>query len=86
MVGKAELFDVMVDTVLGEIAEATDDQLPWQDRLTKVARDNWALFRRHPWLLHAPTSRAILGPNVIMKYELELQAIDGIGLTDLEMD
>ena len=30
--------------------------------------------------------RPVLGPNVIARYEHELAAIDGIGLTDIEMD
>ena len=30
--------------------------------------------------------RPVLGPNVTARYEHELQAIDGIGLTDIEMD
>ena len=30
--------------------------------------------------------RPVLGPNVTARYEHELAAIDGIGLTDIEMD
>ena len=30
--------------------------------------------------------RPVLGPNMIARYEHELAAIDGIGLTDIEMD
>jgi tetracycline repressor-like protein len=30
--------------------------------------------------------RPVLGPNVIARYDYELQAVDGIGLTDVEMD
>jgi hypothetical protein len=32
------------------------------------------------------TNRPVLGPNLIAKYDYELQAIDGLGLTDVEMD
>ncbi|WP_433301563.1 TetR/AcrR family transcriptional regulator C-terminal domain-containing protein [Actinoplanes sp. CA-030573] len=58
----------------------------WRGRLERVARDNWALYLRHPWLLQVATSRPPLGPNVIAKYDHELRAVDGIGLTDIEMD
>jgi hypothetical protein len=52
-----------------------------------VAWRNWELYRRHPWLLQvAATSRPPLGPNVIAKYDQELRAVDGIGLTEVEMD
>jgi AcrR family transcriptional regulator len=85
--GKAELLDVMLDAVLGE-AEVPDDAAGgWRERLEAVARENWALFHRHPWVLQVATvNRPPLGPNVIAKYDRELRAVDGIGLTDVEMD
>ncbi|XVV07710.1 TetR/AcrR family transcriptional regulator [Actinosynnema sp. CA-248983] len=83
--GKAELVDVMVDTVSAETAR---DDVPggWRARLAHLARENWALCLRHPWLLDCPGARAVLGPNVAAKYDHELRAVDGIGLTDVEMD
>jgi AcrR family transcriptional regulator len=83
--GKAELVDVMLDTVLGEVIEG-DDSGGWRERLERVARDNEALYHRHPWLLHVATTRPSLGPNMIAKYERELRTVEGIGLTDIEMD
>jgi AcrR family transcriptional regulator len=85
--GKAELLDVMLDVVLGE-AEVPDDVAGgWRERLEAVARENWALFHRHPWVLQVATvNRPPLGPNVIAKYDRELRAVDGIGLTEVEMD
>jgi AcrR family transcriptional regulator len=92
--GKAELVDLMLDLVCGEAVQpadstdATDDGPGgWRARLDGVARRNWALLRRHPWLLQiAATARPPLGPNVIAKYDHELQAVEGVGLTDVEMD
>jgi AcrR family transcriptional regulator len=86
--GKAELIDLMVDAVLQETAElytpASDD---WRARLEAVARANWALYERHPWLLHvAASGRPPLGPGVMAKYELELRAVDGSGLDEVAMD
>ncbi|MGW4293118.1 TetR/AcrR family transcriptional regulator [Micromonospora chersina] len=84
--GKGELLDVMLDTVYGETARPDEVPGGWRDRLAQIARENFALYLRHPWLLQVATTRPPLGPNVIAKYEYELRAVDGIGLTDLEMD
>ncbi|MGW2152865.1 TetR/AcrR family transcriptional regulator [Nonomuraea sp. NPDC001699] len=84
--GKPELLDVMLDTVYGETARPEDVPGGWRDRLELIARENFALYLRHPWLLQVASSRPVLGPNVTAKYDYELRAIDGIGLTDLEMD
>ena len=84
--GKAELIDLMLDTVLGETARP--DELPdgWRARLELVARENLALFHRHPWMLELVTFRPPMGPGVIAKYDFELRALEGIGLSDVEMD
>jgi AcrR family transcriptional regulator len=84
--GKAELIDLMLDTVLGEAPRP--DELPehWRARLELVARENAALFHRHPWMLEIVTFRPPMGPGVMAKYDFELRALEGIGLTDVEMD
>ncbi|TDQ46329.1 TetR/AcrR family transcriptional regulator [Actinorugispora endophytica] len=84
--GKSELVDVMVDTVHGELGRHHEAPGGWRARLELIARDNWALCHRHPWLLQVLTSRPPLGPNISLDYEYQLRAIDGIGLSDLEMD
>lgn len=83
--GKGELIDVMLDTVYRELPlrEVTGD---WRARLDEVARENREMYLRHPWLLQVAVSRPPLGPGVMAKYEYELSAIEGIGLTDVEMD
>jgi AcrR family transcriptional regulator len=83
---KAELIDVMLDTVLAEVVETDAQPGDWRERLERIARGLQALYLRHPWLLHVATTRPPMGPNVIAKYEYELRAVDGIGLTDVEMD
>ncbi|MCI2417278.1 TetR/AcrR family transcriptional regulator [Saccharopolyspora sp. K220] len=84
--GKAELIDVMLDTVYGETARAVDDDADWRSRLTRIARENWALYHRHPWMLQVAAGRAVLGPNAIAKYDHELGAVADLGLTEIEMD
>lgn len=83
--GKGELLDVMLDSVYGELPRQV---VPgdWRARLDEVARENRELYLRHPWLLQVATSRPPLGPNVMAKYEWELTAVEGIGLSDVEMD
>ncbi|MFJ3404583.1 TetR/AcrR family transcriptional regulator [Promicromonospora sp. NPDC090134] len=93
---KAELLDLMVDRVLAEVryddaggpdgAGDTGDGNAWRPRLERVADENRALFERHPWLLGRFESRPPLGPGTIAKYDAELRAVDGIGLSDVEMD
>jgi AcrR family transcriptional regulator len=85
--GKGELIDLMLDTAYGETDKPEHPAgTPWRTRLEQLARENWALYHRHPWILQVGVSRPPLGPNVSTKYEYELHAIDGIGLTHIEMD
>jgi AcrR family transcriptional regulator len=84
--GKGELIDVMLDTVIGEVDLPDELAGGWRARLESIARANWALYHRHPWLLQLATGRPPLGPNVIAKYDYELRAVDEIGLDDVEMD
>ncbi|MFJ7269889.1 TetR/AcrR family transcriptional regulator [Streptomyces sp. NPDC099050] len=85
--GKAELLDLMLDTVyLAMECGAPAPDGSWREKVTRVAEENRALFLRHPWIGELPVTRPPLGPGVIGKYEHELAAFDGIGLTDVEMD
>ncbi len=83
---KAELIDVMLDRAYGELPRSEDVSGGWRARLERIARENWALYHRHPWMLHIAKSRPVMGPNLIARYDHELRAVDGIGLTDVEMD
>ncbi len=89
--GKGELVDLMLDHVLGEMyADAPGspgtEAGGWRERLTAVAQANWDLYARHPWALHLATGRPPLGPNLLAKYEHELRAVDGLGLSEVQMD
>jgi len=84
--GKAEVLELMFDRVSNETARPDDVAGGWRGRLEQIARENLALYERHPWLLELATIRPPLGPGVIAKYDYELRAIDGIGLTDVAMD
>ncbi|WP_422773030.1 TetR/AcrR family transcriptional regulator [Plantactinospora sp. WMMC1484] len=84
--GKAELIDVMLDTVHAPTAEPDGDRSDWRSRLAGLARENYDRYRRHPWLLQVATSVPVLGPNLLARYDRELTAVAGLGLTEVEMD
>lgn len=88
--GKAELADLMIDTAYGELYADVDEparqQGGWRRGMQFVAQRNWELFQRHPWLLQIAGARPVLGPHASAKYEAELRPLEGIGLSDLEMD
>jgi AcrR family transcriptional regulator len=83
---KAELVDLMVDTVYSKMRRPAWGRRGWRKRIETIARHNRALYDRHPWLTDVSTSRPPLGPGVMTKYEHELRGVDGLGLTDVEMD
>jgi AcrR family transcriptional regulator len=84
--GKAELLDLMLDTVYRQMPRGDLSGMPWRERLAAVAQENRDLFTRHPWIAGVSTSRPPLGPGLMAKYEHELQAFEGLGLDDVEMD
>lgn len=83
--GKAELLDVMLDTVFGEVVQPDGAVEGWRARLEFRAREDWALYQRHPWVLHVSGARAVLGPNETALFEAALHAVAGIGLSGREM-
>ncbi|MEW9531333.1 TetR/AcrR family transcriptional regulator [Microbispora sp. NPDC049125] len=84
--GKAELLDLMLDTVYRQMPRADFSGKPWRERLAAVAQENRELFILHPWVAEISTSRPSLGPGLMAKYEHELRAFEGLGLDDVEMD
>jgi AcrR family transcriptional regulator len=82
---KAELVDLMVDRVAVEIAEPGPDLTGWREKVQHLARQRWSMAQRHPWLMQVGVHRPPLGPNILAKVEATLQALDGQGLTELEM-
>ncbi|WP_295699142.1 TetR/AcrR family transcriptional regulator [Lapillicoccus sp.] len=84
--GKAELVDLMLDAAYGRLPRADTSGRPWRERLGAVAAENHTLYQAHPWAAAVSTLRPPLGPGLMAKYEHELCALDGLGLTDIEMD
>ena len=85
--GRAELVDLMVDALyLAMPREPWPPRRRWRWRLRQVAAANRDLFSAHPWAARVSTARPPLGPGQLAKYEHELAALEGSGLTDVEMD
>lgn len=87
--GKAELLELMLDAHAARIYADGDPPASrpgWRAAARFVAARNFAAALAEPWTLDVPAGRPVPGPGVVGKYELELAALDGIGLTDVEMD
>ncbi|PXX54036.1 TetR family transcriptional regulator [Nocardia tenerifensis] len=82
---KAALTALMVDAVADEDAPI-DQALPVRERLAAIARQARAELIAHPWLLEVSPWRQVIGPAQMRRYERQLAAVDGIGLSDIEMD
>jgi AcrR family transcriptional regulator len=79
--GKPELVDLMIDTAIGPPPKLHGHD--WRERLESWARQAFAGFQRHPWLLGA-TGLRFMGPNELLWMETALGALDGTGLTHAE--
>lgn len=83
--GRGELVVLMVDHMLGR-----SDRPPHEEdarrRIESVAESAYEELRTHPWLLDTSDLRAWLGPNATDRYEWQRSAVDGLGLSDVEMD
>jgi AcrR family transcriptional regulator len=80
--GKAELYELMLDTVMGEGGLPRQDPDGWRPSLAAFARDSLAGYRRHSWLLEASLSRGVMGPNQTAVLDRLLTILDGTGLTN----
>jgi len=84
--GKAELLDLMLDTVYLAMPRRPVTDQHWREKLAAVADCNRALYSAHPWIAGITTARPPLGPGQMAKYEHELSAFDGLGMDDVLID
>ncbi|GAA5107047.1 TetR/AcrR family transcriptional regulator C-terminal domain-containing protein [Nocardia iowensis] len=82
---KDALTVLMVDAVADEDAPISP-HLPVRERMAAVGRQARAELIAHPWLLEVSPWRLVIGPGRMRRYERQLAAIDGIGLSDVAMD
>lgn len=84
--GRAEVLDLILDDAFAKMPRPPFAGEPWPVRVRAVADGNLDLYRRHPWATQLSTLRPPLGPGQMAKYEYELTAFRGSGLSDLETD
>jgi AcrR family transcriptional regulator len=78
---KTELLDLMVDAAGGPPSSVADIPGGWRPQLTAWARQCWALYRRHPWILVATAMRRqIMGPNQLAWLDAALATLSRTGL------
>lgn len=82
--GKAELVALMVEGALPVPAVSVAVGGAWRERLGEWARELYAGFRRHPWLLEATVGVRVMGPRELGWMERALSALDGCGLSGAE--
>jgi DNA-binding transcriptional regulator YhcF (GntR family) len=79
--GKDELVLLMAETVFGEAPPPDPPPAGWRARLEGLARLQWTLCRRHPWLARTISlTRPMPVPNGMAHTEYSMQALDGLGL------
>lgn len=84
--GKAELLDLMLDSLYAALPDTNLAALPWRHRVATIAEENRDLYRKHPWAATISTGRPPLGPGMMAKYDRELTAFADLGLSDVDMD
>jgi AcrR family transcriptional regulator len=82
---KAELLDLMLDSVLGELPTDYRRDGGWRAAAEASARTGWDFYLRHPWVLQVSGARALLSPHELDNYETQLRLFDGLGLSGVDM-
>lgn len=76
---KDHLFDLMIDTVAGEI-DLPGPSGDWRADLRQVALSQRDLLLRHPWLALLQSGRPSFGPNSLRSLEAGFGLIEHLGL------
>jgi AcrR family transcriptional regulator len=76
---KADLFDLMVDQILGSEPLPTPTGY-WRDDLRFLAQWKRKLILDHPWMAEL-SGRPAVGPNGLRIQERGLRAVNGLGLS-----
>ena len=80
---KAELTDVMLDYVIGDIVKAcAHDEGTWEERLRALVRRNYELWLRHPGFARIYTEGVTMGPNGLAQVEHALGLLRDAGFSD----
>jgi len=79
--GKADLLDLMIDSVSDSATNFGRPSAPWTTRLKRWATRCRAIYRDHPWFLQATSARrSVMGPNELSWMEAALDILAESGL------
>jgi AcrR family transcriptional regulator len=79
--GKADLLDLMIDSVSDSATSFGKSSVAWSARLKTWATRCLAIYRDHPWFLEATSvRRSIMGPNELSWMEAALKILAESGL------
>ena len=81
--GKSELLDLMVDAVWAETEHTPKG--PWRAGLEFFARQMWAMYRAHQWMLQLTTSRRMPGPHAMTRQDAAFAVVSELGLASEEI-
>ncbi|AUG78333.1 TetR family transcriptional regulator [Kitasatospora sp. MMS16-BH015] len=80
--GKAELVELMVESVLAEAPDLSGAGAGWRPQLVEWARRSEQVHRAHPWLLTATAMRRqLMGPNQLGWLDAAFAALAPTGLS-----
>ncbi|GAB2687395.1 TetR/AcrR family transcriptional regulator [Kitasatospora kifunensis] len=80
--GKAELVELMVESVLAPAPDLSAAGAGWRPQITEWAVQSVRIHRAHPWLLAATAMRRqLMGPNQLAWLDAALAALEPTGLT-----
>ena len=84
--GKDDLVLLMAEAAFAEAVLPEPPPPGWRARLELIARAQWAIHRRHPWLVQVLSlTRPKPAPNAMAHTEWALRAVDGLGLDPVTM-
>ncbi|MFE0511614.1 TetR/AcrR family transcriptional regulator [Streptomyces sp. NPDC058964] len=80
--GKAELVELMVESVLAGGPRLSDTGGGWRVGVREWTRRCWEVYAAHPWLLAATAMRRqVMGPHQLQWLDAALAALEPTGLT-----
>jgi DNA-binding transcriptional regulator YhcF (GntR family) len=83
---KHDLLLMMIDAAFAEPSLPAEHPGHWRAGIELIARMQWALYRRHPWLAQViPLTRPHALPNVIVHAEWALRSLARLGIDSTSM-
>ncbi|MFD7547950.1 TetR/AcrR family transcriptional regulator C-terminal domain-containing protein [Streptomyces sp. NPDC059816] len=78
---KDEVFDLIVDTALGEVEQPAAPSGDWLADLRQLAVAKRTVLLAHPWLARLVAGRPLVGPRALASTEFALRVVADLGLS-----